>query len=57
MPAGDDEAADTTNDNIVDDGSGAELDADDLQADIGSEKTVDAANIDAESDANVINGP
>lgn len=49
-----DEAID--NNAIVDDGSDAELDADDLQADIGSEKTVDTADIDAEADAKVANG-
>ena len=52
VAAGDDEAADTNNDTIVD-GSDVELDADDLQADIGSEKTVDTDDIDA--DANVAN--
>ena len=49
-----DEAID--NNTIVDDGSDAELDADDLQADIGSEKTVDTVDIDAEADAKVANG-
>lgn len=48
-----DEAIDN---NIIDDGSDAELDADDLQADIGSEKTVDTADINAEADAEVANG-
>ena len=56
VAAGDDEVADTNNDTIVDGGSDAELDADDLQADIGSEKTVDTADIDAEADAKVANG-